>query len=111
MIVSDPGSQLVGASKELLSWRKGWDMEMLTRFGARESLEWRTIMPDSQHQNGAAESMVKLVKGVTKSLMKTMGDTKLSLNELNTLLAECSNLVNERPIGIKPNNQTSVPLP
>ena len=106
MIVSDPGSQLVGASKELLSWRKGWDMEMLTRFGARESLEWRTIMPDSQHQNGAAESMVKLVKGVKKSLMKTMGDTKLSLNELNTLLAECSNLVNERPIGIKPNNQT-----
>ena len=106
MSVSDPGSQLVGASKELLSWRKGWDMEMLTRFGARESLEWRMIMPDSQHQNGAAESMVKLVKGVKKSFMKTMGDTKLSLNELNTLLAECSNLVNERPIGIKANYQT-----
>ena len=106
MIVSDPGSQLVGASKELLSWRKGWDMELLTRFGAKKSVEWRTIMPDSQHQNGAAESLVKMVKGVKKSLLKTMGDTKLSLNELNTLLAECSNLVNERPIGIKPNSQT-----
>ena len=62
-------------------------------------------MPDSQHQNGAAESLVKIVKGVKKSLMKTMGDTKLSLNEFNTLLAECSNLVNERPIGVKPNRQ------
>ena len=51
LIVSDPGSQLVGASKELLSWRKGWDMELLTRFGAKNSIEWRTIMPDSQHQN------------------------------------------------------------
>ena len=81
-------------------------MELLKRFGAKNSIEWRTIMPDSQHQNGAAESLVKIVKGVKKALMKTMGDTKLSLNEFNTLLAECSNLVNERPIGVKPNSQT-----
>ena len=80
-------SQQVGASKELLSWRKGWDMELLTRFGAAESVEWRMIMPDLQHQNGAAESLVKMMKGVKKSLMRAMGDTKLSLNELNTLLA------------------------
>ena len=38
-------------------------------------------MPDSQHQNGAAESLVKIVKGVKQSLMKTVGDTKLSLND------------------------------
>ena len=38
--------------------------------------------------------------------MKTMGDTKLSLNEFNTLLAECSNLFIERPFGVKPNSHT-----
>ena len=39
-------------------------------------------------------------------MMKSYGDTKLSINELNTLFAESANLVNERPIGTKPNSQT-----
>ena len=55
-------------------------------------------MPDSQHQNGAAEIMVKMVKGVEKALMKSLGDRTLSLNQVDTLFAEVSNLVNERPI-------------
>jgi hypothetical protein len=107
MIISDPGSQLVGASAELIEWRKGWDFEQLTRFGASRGLEWRTIMPNSQHQNGAAEVMIKMVKGVQKSLVHALGDTKLSLNEMFTTMAEISNLVNERPIGIKPNDKSA----
>ena len=106
IIISDPGSQLVGASKELVEWRKGWDQEELNRFGASKGIEWNFIMPASQHQNGAAESLVKFSKGVLKSMMKTYADFKLSLNELNTLFAEAANVTNERPIGIKPNSQT-----
>ena len=63
-------------------------------------------MAAAQHQNGAAERMVKFSKGVMKALIKAYGESKLSLNELNTLLAETANLVNERPIGAKPNSQT-----
>ena len=37
--------------------------------------------------------------------MKSYRDTKPFLNEMNTLLAESANLVNERPIGTKPNSQ------
>ena len=47
--------------------------------------------------------MIKLAKTVLKSLMKSIGDHLLNLNELNTLLAEAAQLVNERPIGLKPN--------
>ena len=103
LIISDPGSQLKGASKELINWRRGWKEEELVRFGSAKGLDWNFIMPDSQHQNGAAEIMVKMVKGVEKALMKSLGDRTLSLNEVNTLFAEVSNLVNERPIGVKPN--------
>ena len=60
-------------------------------------------MPSSQHQNRAAEILIKMVKDIKKSFMRAMGDTKMSLNELFTMLAEISNLVNERPIGMKPN--------
>ena len=63
-------------------------------------------MPASQHQNGAAESLIKFSKGVLKSMKKIYGESKLSINELNTLLAEVTNIVNERPIGVKPNSET-----
>ena len=105
-IISDPGTQLKGASAELKRWRKGWNMSELISYGADKSIDWEFIMADSQHQNGASEVLVKMVKGVTSSITHSMGDTKFSLNELFTLLDECANLVNERPIGVKPNSQT-----
>ena len=106
LIISDPGSQLRGAAKELIDWRKGWSKDLLIRFGAEKGIDWSFIMPNSQHQNGAAEIIIKMVKGVKKAFMHALGDTKLSLNELNTMMAEISNLVNERPIGVKPNSRT-----
>ena len=107
-IVSDPSSQLRGASNELKRWIKGWSHSELIRFGATNKLEWSFIMADSQHQNASAESLVKVAKGVIKSMMKSIGTTVLSLDELYALLEECSNLVNERPICVRlrPNAQT-----
>ena len=63
-------------------------------------------MADSQHQNGVAESLIKVIKGIARSLMQAVGDTNLFINKLNTLLAECANLANEKPTGLKPNSQT-----
>ena len=74
LIISDPGSQLVGASKELVNWRKNWNQEQLDRFCATKAIEWQFIMAAAQHQNGAAESMVKFSKGVIKALIKTYGE-------------------------------------
>ena len=102
-IVSDPGTNLIGAARELQEWRRNWDMNMLERFGAERGIKWITISANSQHQNGVTEVMIKLAKSVMKSLLKSIGEQILSLNELNTLLAETSQLVNERPIGMKPN--------
>ena len=57
-MISDPGSQLVGASRKLGVWRHGWDMDQLTRFGSSKGLEWRTIIANSQHQKGVTEVLV-----------------------------------------------------
>ena len=51
-IVSDPGSQLVGAAKELKSWRKTCSEPNLVQFGAKHGINWEFIMASSQHQNG-----------------------------------------------------------
>ena len=106
-LVSDPGSQLKGASNEMRKWIQGWNRQELQRFGSEKRLEWKFIAADSQHQNGGAESMVKVAKGV-KSFMRALGSSIFTVNELITLLDECSNLVNERPIGIRPNSQTDM---
>ena len=105
-IVSDPGTQLKGASNELMEVRRGWSEADLVRFGAKNGITWDFVMASSQHQNGSAEVMIKLCKGVMKALMVAIGTNILFLNELLTLLRETSNLVNERPIGLKPNENT-----
>ena len=104
-IISDPGTNLLGAAREMEEWRQNWDQDMLDRFGAEKGIQWITVMANSQHQNGVTEIMIKLAKTVIKSLMKSMGTQVLSLNELNTLLAEACQLVNDRPIGLKPNEK------
>ena len=50
--------------------------------------------------------MIKVVKGIMKSLMEAIGTTVLFLNEVFTLFKEVANLANERPIGLKPNKAT-----
>ena len=106
IIVSDPGSQLVGASNVLKEWRNGWSNVELAEFGAQNGIEWQFVMANSQFQNGGAEIMVKLAKGVMKVLMGELAEKRLSLNELNTVLCEASNIINSCPIGIKPNQDS-----
>ena len=72
-------SQLRGVSNELKRWIKGWSCSELTRFGATNKLEWSFIVADVQHQNGVAESLVKVAKGVIKSMMKSIGTAVLTL--------------------------------
>ena len=107
-IISDQGTNLLGAAREMKEWRSGWNLEMLQRFGAEKGIQWITISANSQHQNGISESMVKVSKTVLRSLMKALGSQILTINELNTLLAETTQLVNERPIGVKPNDHVEV---
>ena len=50
--------------------------------------------------------LAKQVKAVQKSLNRVLGDTKLTLNEMFTLVAEIGNLLKDRPIGTKPNDRS-----
>ena len=106
VIVFDPGSQLVGACNEMKNWRHGWSEADLVQYGSENGIDWHFIMANSQHQNGGAEVMVKLAKGAMKSLLQELGSQVVTLNELNTILLEAANLINSRPIGLKPNKDT-----
>ena len=82
-IISDNGTQLVGAVAELRKMIKGWDVTKLRDFSAERGIEWNFITPGAPHQNGCAES---LVKSVNIALKKAIGDNLLTPFELFLLL-------------------------
>ena len=101
-IYSDPGSQLVSASKELK--KLGVQMMMneseeLKQFGVAQGLEWNFSTADAPWQNGTAELLIKAVK---RGIMVAVGEQVVSFSELQTVVFEVSNIVNERPIGVHP---------
>ena len=98
IIFSDRGSQLVSASEELKSVANNLDWDKIEKFGCESGLNWKFSPPDSPWWNGCAEALVRSVK---KAISHTVGDCRLTFNELQTIFFECANLVNERPIGIK----------
>ena len=101
MILSDNGTQFVGAERELQEMVKGWEKERLCDFCAERNVQWKFTTPGAPHQNGCAEALVKSCKSALK---KAIGDQKLTPFEVYTTLLEVANLVNQRPIGRLPND-------
>lgn len=101
LLLSDNGTQMVGADRELREMIEGWDVTKLKEYCAERGMKWQFITPLAPHQNGCAESMIKSVR---KALKKAIGDTVLTPFELYTCLLEAANIVNQRPIGRIPND-------
>jgi len=100
-ILSDNGSQVVGAEQELRRLIEGLVNDQLRQFNAKKGIQWIFITPAAPHQNGCAEALVKTFK---TALKKAIGEQTLTPMELYTCLLEVGNLMNQRPIGRIPND-------
>ena len=101
VILSDNGSQFVGAEKELRQMVSDINEEEVKEFCGEKGMQWKFITPGAPHQNGCAEALVKTCKSALK---KAVGSQVLTPLELYTILLEVANLVNQRPIGRIPND-------
>ena len=101
LMLSDNGTQMVGAQRELRRMIEGWDIEKLREYCADKGMEWRFTTPAAPHQNGCAEALVKSCK---IGLKRAMGNHILTPFELYTCMLEVANLVNQRPVGRVPND-------
>ena len=95
-MLSDNGTQMVGAARELRAMIEGWNKEDLRNFCAERGINWKFTTPAAPHQNGCAEALVKSCKAAMK---KAIGEQVLTPFELYTCLLEVGNLLNQRPIG------------
>lgn len=88
ILFSDKGSQLIAA---------GRNVEVI---GKNEGVTWKFNQPsDAPWYNGASESLIKSVK---RNLCIAIGDSILTFGELQTAFFNIANVMNERPIGVKP---------
>ena len=100
---SDPGSQLIGAEKELNEAWKNMSHDELhkngTKNGTKNGMTWVFGPADSPWHQGAVESLVKAAK---RAIMFAVGKRCQSVPEFLTVCSEAANLLNERPIGTIP---------
>ena len=93
---SDPGSQLVAASGKVESWWKEFE-SVLSRYATSKNFEWKVSPPDSPWRQGKAERRI----GVVKRLIRlSVGDTRVTPVELQTIFFEIADICNERPLGL-----------
>lgn len=66
VMISDNGSQMVGAERELRPMIEGLDKTKLKEFCADRGMKWQFTTPLAPHHNGCSESMVKTTKSALK---------------------------------------------
>ena len=75
VMLSDNGTQFVGAEKELKEMVKGWKLDELHEFCDEKGMKLRFTTPKAPHHNGCAEACKKALK-------KAIGNQVLSPFEL-----------------------------
>ena len=95
-MTSDPGSQLESATGIFTLWWTDWKESLLSLAG-RQNFSWEISPADSPWRQGKVERRI----GVIKRLIRvTVGESKLSLLEMQTVLFQAANLCKERPLGV-----------
>ena len=109
-VYSDPGSQLIGADRELQSAWKEVDKGSIIKDGAKNGIEWIFGPADSPWHQGAVESFVKIAK---RSLKFVVHGQRLSASEHLAIAYEVANLMNERPMGtmVAPDSEVNILTP
>ena len=93
VIISDHGSQLMLASKQLQGWSKTRDA--LDEMGT----EWRFTETGCSWRNGLAERAIQQIKKTFLHLAPAMGE--LTVLQLETLFLQAAMIANRRPISAR----------
>lgn len=94
-LMSDNGTNFVGAQRELKSLTNMLQSQYISSQFAAEGTQWKLIPPSAPHFGGIWEAGVKSVK---HHLRRVLGTTRLTFEEMATLLVQIEACVNSRPL-------------
>ena len=112
-ILSDNGTNFVGADNELKKAFRSMDKERVNEFLLEHScdlIEWKRRPPAASHFGGVWERQIRSVRNVLSAMLRDHA-TRLNDESFRTLLAEAECIVNSRPLTVESlNDPTSLPL-
>ena len=103
VLMSENGTNFVGSNRELKEFAKFLVSQKtkgeVSDFCSSQNIEWKFIPERAPHFGGLWKAAVKSMK---LHLRKVIGDTKLSFEELYTLLTQVEACLNSRPLAPSP---------
>ena len=105
-MLSDNGTNFVGAAKEIQSLVENLDHEKIQRMTANEGVKWHWNPPAGPHFGGVFESMIKSAK---RAIAAILGNAEVNDEELQTVITGVESLMNSRPLtkpSDDPNDET-----
>ena len=95
-VLSDNGTNFVGAERELRELVEALDQKKIASKTTREyDIEWKINPPSAPHFGGVFEAMIKSAK---KSMRAILGNADVTDEELQTAICGAERLLNSRPI-------------
>ena len=98
-IYTDRGLNFCRASQNVAEMSENWNWDKIASTTAKTT-SWRFTPASSQWRNGMAEARVRAFKEALDHVMPA-GAKDLNFAEFDALLKKVSNLVNDRPLGVK----------
>ena len=95
-VISDNGTNFVGAERELRELVEALDVDRIAQETSRyHPIEWKFNPPCAPHFGGVFEALIKSAKKAIKAIL---GDADVSDEELHTAICGAERLLNSRPI-------------
>ena len=94
-IISDNGTNFVGAAREFKEAFQELSKDEIASTLAEESIKWTSNPPAALHFGGVWE---RLVKSCKKALYNVLGKQRLTEDRLRTVLCVVEQLMNNRPL-------------
>ena len=94
-IYSDNGSNFIGTMGELKACLKSWSQGVIHDHLMRDGVQWHFNPPRASHRGGVWERLIKIVKRILTSIMRS---TPMTDEVLVTALVEAERIMNNRPL-------------
>lgn len=107
LVVSDNGSNFVGAERELRELVNSMDKEKIKDDAANLGIKWKFNPPWGSLHGGLFESMIKSTK---RALRAILGEARLTDEELLTAVTEVEGLLNSRPLSYSSGDPKDSPV-
>ena len=109
LILSDHGTNFTGATRELKEIYEFFNKQKtqgdISEFCSAQCIEWRFIPERAPHFGGLWEAAVKSMKFHFKRIVS---NTKLTFEELTTILTQIESCLNSRPLAPLPHEEDNI---